>query len=43
MKKQTYTPPRADALELNYAEPVCQATSGQVPDFTVDPYTPVWG
>lgn len=42
MKKQTYTPPKTAILELNYAEPVCQATSGSVPDYTVDPYTPVW-
>ena len=42
MKKQTYTPPKTLILELNYAEPVCQATSGSVPDYTPDPYTPDW-
>jgi len=37
MKKQTYTPPKTEILELNYAEPVCQAASGQneTPDYDV--------
>ncbi len=35
MKKQTYTPPKTAILELNYAEPVCQATSGSTPDYGV--------
>lgn len=40
MKKQTYTAPKTDILELNYAEPVCQATSGSVPDYDYDPLIP---
>ena len=40
MKKQTYTPPKTEILELNYAEPVCQATSGQVPDYEYNPLDP---
>ncbi len=40
MKKQTYTPPKTAILELNYAEPVCQAASpGSVPDYDYDPIT----
>lgn len=27
MKKQTYTPPKTEILELNYAEPVCVTAS----------------
>ena len=42
MKKQTYTPPKTAILELNYAEPVCQALSGGVPDYEMDKYDPVW-
>lgn len=38
MKKQTYTPPKTEILELNYAEPVCQATSG-IPDYEYEPIT----
>lgn len=37
MKKQDYCPPQITVLELGYAEPVCQATSGSVPDY--DPIT----
>lgn len=40
MKKQTYTPPKTAILELNYAEPVCQATSGSVPNYDYDPLDP---
>lgn len=40
MKKQTYTPPKTEILELNYAEPVCQATSGEVPDYDYNPLDP---
>jgi len=40
MKKQTYTPPKTDILELNYADPVCQAASGQVPDYEYNPLNP---
>lgn len=40
MKKQTYTPPKTEILELNYAEPVCQAASGQVPDYEYNPLNP---
>ena len=36
MKKQTYTPPKTAILELNYAEPVCQAAS----DYYYDPLDP---
>ena len=35
MRKQMYTPPKTEILELNYAEPVCQATSGSVPNYDV--------
>ena len=31
-KKDLYTSPQVDILELDYADPVCQATSG-VPDY----------
>ncbi|MBP3203297.1 MAG: hypothetical protein J6M31_06830 [Bacteroidales bacterium] len=41
-KKELYCSPQTDILELRYAEPVCQAVSGNVPDFTVDDYDPVW-
>ncbi len=40
MKKQTYAPPKTLILELNYAEPVCQATSGSVPDYDYNPLDP---
>jgi len=40
MKKQTYTPPKTAILELNYAEPVCQPTSGNVPNYDRDPLDP---
>ena len=40
MKKQTYTPPKTAILELNYADPVCQPTSGSVPDYNRDPLDP---
>ena len=40
MKKQTYTPPKTAILELNYAERVCLATSGSVPDYDYNPLDP---
>lgn len=40
--KITYSSPQARVLEMDYADPVCQATSGNVPDYGVDPYDPVW-
>lgn len=38
-KKELYSRPSSELLELNYAEPVCQAASGSgdVPDY--DPIT----
>ena len=34
IKKDLYTPPQADVLEMDYADPVCQAVSGDtLPDF----------
>lgn len=33
MKKQTYTPPKTDILEMNYADPVCQAASAGLEDY----------
>jgi len=39
-KKQDYCPPQITVLELGYAEPVCQPTSGGAPDYdrnTLDP------
>lgn len=41
-KKDLYLSPQAEVLDLSYADPVCQAASGGVPDYTVDPYTPIW-
>ena len=35
-KKELYTPPQVDVLEMNYADPVCQATSG-TPDYDYNP------
>ena len=35
--KDLYTPPQVEILELNYADPVCQATSGNVPNYDYDP------
>lgn len=39
-KKELYESPQTDVLELNYAEPVCQATSGEVPDYDYNPLDP---
>ena len=43
-KKDLYTSPQVELLEMDYAEPVCQAASetGTLPDFTLDDYTPTW-
>jgi hypothetical protein len=41
-KKNVYLPPQADVLFLSYAEPVCQAVSGGIPDYQQDTYTPDW-
>lgn len=41
-KKELYASPQTEVLELSYAEPVCQAASGEVPDYVIDDYTPVW-
>lgn len=37
--KDLYTPPQVEILELNYADPVCQATSatGGIPNYDYDP------
>ncbi len=40
MIRQTYTAPKTDILELNYAEPVCQPASGEVPDYDPNPLDP---
>ena len=44
MIKKEYLEPSVEVIEMGYRDPVCQAASasGNVPDFTVDPYTPVW-
>lgn len=39
-KKELYSRPSSELLELNYAEPVCQATSGGVPDYDYNPLDP---
>ncbi len=39
-KKQNYCPPQITILELGYAEPVCQATSGSVPNYDYEPLDP---
>ena len=39
-KKELYASPQTEVLELSYAEPVCQATSGEVPDYDPDPLDP---
>lgn len=43
-KKELYSSPQSEVLELNYAEPVCQATSTNagVTDYTMDSYVPGW-
>lgn len=41
-KKELYTAPQVEILEMKYAERVCQATSGEVPDLIVDDYFPDW-
>lgn len=48
-KKALYQSPRAEIIDLSYAEPVCQAIStmalllgGTLPTYTVDSYTPEW-
>ena len=37
IKKDLYTPPQVELLEMDYADPVCQATSGTagVPNYEV--------
>lgn len=40
--KELYLSPGVEVLELTYAEPVCQALSGGVPDYQMDDYDPVW-
>jgi hypothetical protein len=39
-KKQLYTAPQTEVFELSYAEPVCQATSGEIPDYDLNPLDP---
>ncbi len=41
-KKELYSSPQSEVLELNYAEPVCLALSGGVPDYEMDGYVPGW-
>lgn len=41
-QKELYLSPQAEILDLSYADPVCQATSGSVPDYTMDTYIPDW-
>lgn len=44
-KKELYTAPQVEILEMHYAERVCQAVSGNgLDDYTlIDPGTIVWG
>lgn len=39
-KKDLYTSPQAEVLEMSYADPVCQALSNGVPDYDYDPLDP---
>ena len=43
-RKDLYTPPQADVLEMDYADPVCQAVSGsEIPDYDlIDSGDIVW-
>lgn len=40
IKKEVYLSPQAEVLDLSYADPVCQAMSGEVPDYNYDPLDP---
>ena len=33
--KNFYEPPRTEAIEMAYREPVCAAVSGSIPDYDV--------
>ena len=39
-KKELYLSPQVEVLKLTYAEPVCQATSGEVPNYDPNPLDP---
>ena len=38
IKKEVYLSPQAEVLDLSYADPVCQAMSGDIPSY--DPLDP---
>ena len=42
IKKEVYLSPQAEVLDLSYADPVCQAVSGGIPDYQQDTYIPDW-
>ena len=40
-KKELYTAPQVEILEMHYAERVCQAVSGEgIPDYDYNPLNP---
>lgn len=39
-KKDLYLSPQAEVLDLSYADPVCQATSGTLPEYDYNPLNP---
>lgn len=42
MTKKDYLSPEIEVIEMGYRDPVCQAMSGGLDNFVVDPYTPDW-
>lgn len=42
MTKKDYLEPTVEVVEMGYRDPVCQATSGDVPNYIVDDYIPDW-
>ena len=40
MIKKEYLEPSVEVIEMGYRDPVCQATSGNVPDYGYNPLDP---
>lgn len=42
MTKKDYLAPEIEVIEMGYRDPVCQATSGEIPSVVIDDYIPDW-
>ena len=42
MEKKDYLEPTVVVVEMGYRDPVCVPTSGNIPNYKKDDYTPVW-